>query len=128
VGFSLTGAKKRKAKLVKERRLNLPSLGLIEAREGMNWDMGNCAEPKVFAHMESLYQDMGKDARTAQVNDEWKKLSVCLTLNLKEGKDEHTMPMKGKRLCRYCRELAEKVSREMSCETLDMAFLDEESP
>jgi hypothetical protein len=40
----------------------------------------------------------------------------------------HTMPMKGKRLCKYCRELAEKVSREMSCETLDMAFLDEESP
>ena len=113
---------------MKERRLNLPSLGLIEAREGMNWDVGNCAEPEVFAHMESMYQDMRKDARTAQVTDEWKKLSVCLTLNLKEGKDEHTMPMKGKRLCKYCRELAEKVSKEMSCETLDMAFLDEESP
>ena len=49
-------------------------------------------------------------------------LCVTLTLNLKEGKDEHTMPMKGKRLCKYCRELAEKVSQERS---LDMAFLDE---
>jgi hypothetical protein len=128
VGFSLTGPKKRKAKLMKERRLNLPTLGLVEERQGINWDVGNCAEPEVFAHMESMYQDLRKDARTAQVNGEWKKLSVCLTLNLKEGKDEHTIPMKGKRLCKYCRELAEKVSREMSCEILDMAFLDEESP
>jgi len=128
VGFSLTGEKKRKAKLMKERRLNLPSLGLIEAREGINWDVGNCAEPEVFAHMGSMYQNLGNDAQTAHADGAWKRLSVCLTLNLKEGKDEHTMPMKGKPLCKYCRELVENVSKDMCCQTLDMAFLDEESP
>jgi hypothetical protein len=115
-----------------ERRLNLPSLQSIEAQRGMTWDPGNCAEPEIFAHINAMYQDLEKELEEQDVarvgGGPWKRLSVCLTLKLEEKKDEYTNLMKGKRLCQYCRELAEKVSSDLGCEFLDIAFLDEGSP
>ena len=131
LGFSLTGAKKRRAKLIDERKLNLPSLQSIEAQKGITWDPGNCAEPEILAHMNAMYQDLEKEVGEQDVahlgKGPWKRLSVCLTLKLEEKKDEYTNSMKGKPLCQYCKELADKVSSDLGCEFLDMAFFDEDS-
>jgi hypothetical protein len=129
VGFSLTGNESRRRKSIAGRKRNLPLLKLVERKEDIKWAPGNCAEPEVFALLGGMFQNTEEEANMRR----WRKsdrerLSVCLTSQLVERKDGHTVPMKGKRFCAHCKELAEKLSQELSCRIFDLAFLDEEGP
>lgn len=128
VGFSLCGGKKRRKPIICERKENLPVLHSINATSHqLDWEPGNCAEAETLAHLEFMHQSLGEIARrkdnlrphTGDIEN-MEILSMCLTLKMPDKHTEDVTPMKGKTFCKFCLELTQKMSDNLSCTILDI--------
>lgn len=120
IGFSLTGYKRNRPKLIRERTSNLPMLqSIIASPKILEWKPGNCAEAETFARLDFMRAELMGGVEQGEVD----LIAISLTLKLSEQGKDYVSPMRGKPFCHYCSQLAEKMSAHCLCGILDIAFL-----
>lgn len=105
IGFSLTGSGKKRQRIIKQRRKNLPQLNEIDTH-GLNWSPGNCAECETFAYYNYLYESLKNKC------GQFKIVTVSLALNILQG---FPVPF-----CAQCSQLARIVVIENRDEIIDL--------
>lgn len=113
IGFSVYGRPRQRKALIRERKENLPELARISGN--VRWESGNCAEAELFGHLRSMRRILSESCP-----GEPDIIFVSLTLKLAEGTTGFGMSLGGKRMCQLCCQLADVLSKDISCPILDI--------